>query len=52
LMLYTRDNTGNGGAAAEPFVECATCHDPHSSNSLFLRISNSGSGVCLACHNK
>ncbi len=52
LMLYTRDNSAGGGGAAEPFVECATCHDPHSNNAVFLRISNSGSGVCLACHNK
>lgn len=34
-------------------VECATCHDPHSStNPTFLRISNAGSAVCLTCHVK
>ena len=34
-----------------PFVECASCHDPHSAaNSTFLRIENTGSAVCLACH--
>ena len=47
MVLYTRDNGGN-----QPFVECGSCHDPHSTNSLFLRITNSASEVCLACHNK
>jgi predicted CXXCH cytochrome family protein len=48
--LYTRDN----GSGNEPFVECATCHDPHSTNSTFLRLSggNQGSQVCLTCHTK
>ena len=37
----------------EPFVECASCHDPHSAaNPTFLRIVNTGSAVCLACHSK
>ncbi len=35
-----------------PFVECASCHDPHSSNLSFLRISNAASAVCTACHVK
>ena len=34
-------------------VECASCHDPHNAqNKTFLRISNSGSAVCLTCHAK
>ncbi len=34
-------------------VECATCHDPHNADTTtFLRISNAGSAVCLACHTK
>jgi len=28
MILYTRDNGGSG----EPFVECASCHDPHEGN--------------------
>lgn len=54
MILYTRDNSANaGGLAEEPFVECASCHDPHGTgNATFLRISNVGSGVCLACHVK
>lgn len=53
MILYTRDNTGNAGAAEEPFVECASCHDPHNStNNTFLRVANASSGVCLACHVK
>lgn len=52
LALYTRtEATVTGGA--QPFVECASCHDPHSStNPTFLRIANTGSAVCLACHTK
>jgi predicted CXXCH cytochrome family protein len=47
LMLYGTTN------ATGPTVECASCHDPHSStNATFLRISNANSAVCLACHNK
>lgn len=63
IQLYTRvtarepgPNTALTNApleGAEPFVECASCHDPHSAvNSTFLRISNVGGAVCLACHNK
>lgn len=49
MILYNRDNSG----ATQPFVECASCHDPHvPDNGTFLRISNSASAVCLACHVK
>jgi predicted CXXCH cytochrome family protein len=56
MILYTRAATAGSGYSGqtepEPFVECASCHDPHTSNSTFLRISNAGSAVCLACHVK
>jgi predicted CXXCH cytochrome family protein len=62
MMLYTRTNassvaidgtvTANALTGAQPFVECASCHDPHSENTTFLRIANSGSAVCLSCHIK
>ena len=55
MQLYTRTLlVADGGAGvAEPFVECASCHDPHNSTTdTFLRISNTGSAVCLACHDK
>lgn len=58
MQLYTRtDVVALGGAGtlsgAQPFVECASCHDPHTDvNPTFLRISNTGSAVCLACHIK
>lgn len=53
MQLYTRNDLGS----IEPFVECASCHDPHvedvaGSNPTFLRVSNAGSAVCLACHIK
>ncbi len=50
ISLYTRTNTTTG--AVEPFVECASCHDPHSTNTTFLRVANTGSALCLSCHIK
>jgi cytochrome c553 len=54
MVLYTRDF---GSSSFRPSVECASCHDPHeqtknSGEVAFLRVSQSGSGVCLACHDK
>lgn len=35
-------------------VECATCHDPHTNTTTFLRhpAGNNGSATCLTCHDK
>jgi mono/diheme cytochrome c family protein len=53
IRLY---NTGEGYE-----VECASCHDPHGVpsagpgsvfNATFLRVTNTGSAVCLSCHTK
>lgn len=57
VQLYTRDNDNgySGQTEQEPFVECASCHDPHTTeNPTFLRISNTTtpSGLCLTCHVK
>ncbi len=58
VVLYTRDASNGypGQSEQEPFVECASCHDPHTTeNPTFLRISNAGdtpSGLCLTCHVK
>lgn len=56
MQLYTRTGKQLGDATgseiAQPYVECASCHDPHSINTTFLRIDNSASAVCLACHTK
>lgn len=35
-----------------PFVECASCHDPHSVTPLFLRRNANQSELCLTCHIK
>ncbi len=48
LPLYAR--AAPGGEI--PYVECSSCHDPHTSNRLFLRVSNEGSRLCLTCHDK
>jgi predicted CXXCH cytochrome family protein len=50
MWLYPR--TGATAANNEAFVECASCHDPHTSNPTFLRTPNDYSSVCLSCHNK
>jgi len=52
LTLYTRTRTDGytGQTDDEPFVECASCHDPHTDKELFLRISNNHSALCLTCH--
>jgi predicted CXXCH cytochrome family protein len=54
LILYTRTMGAN---ANFPSVECGSCHDPHvqtkaTNQTAFLRVSQAGSGLCLACHNK
>ena len=48
MILYTR----NFAAGSGPSVECASCHDPHTETTTFLRTSNDDSAVCLACHIK
>lgn len=50
LPLYRRDD--GVGDQEVPFIECSSCHDPHSNNSQFLRTSNEGSRLCLTCHTK
>ena len=55
MVLYTRtltDTNGQPVGGPQPFVECASCHDPHTERSTFLRVSNANSAVCLACHIK
>lgn len=56
LWLFPRYTNGVSDGVAR--VECATCHDPHTANPLFLRVPNSeadggsASGLCLTCHLK
>lgn len=58
LYLFTRTDTVDSipseSVVSRPYVECATCHDPHSTNTTFLRVpgGNARSQICLACHNK
>lgn len=58
MQLYARNGAlGSDGVTTItgnlPYVECASCHDPHTSdNKTFLRKSNDASAVCLSCHNK
>lgn len=48
MWLYARTT----GGVTSAYVECASCHDPHTNNALFLRIPNNYSSVCLSCHIK
>jgi len=57
MILYNRTNAVTWTSVTlttgvRQYVECATCHDPHSTQTTFLRTSNAGSAVCLACHDK
>ena len=57
LQLYTRDFSSKGGSTAGPSVECGSCHDPHveskgTDNIMFMRVTTSGSRICLSCHVK
>ena len=54
MILFNRTFPVDG---IGPSVECATCHDVHkdgaaTGTTMFLRISNTASNVCLACHVK
>ncbi len=57
--LFAIDNSLNDPATLSGVVlfngtvQCASCHDPHNSvNPTFLRVNNTGSALCLRCHNK
>ena len=60
MILYTRADPGLDAGAAQPFVECGSCHDPHNSQTgvtptasvAFLRILNTDSQICTTCHIK
>lgn len=46
-----------GSSTSNATVECASCHDAHNNslngtNGGFLRQANTGSQMCLTCHNK
>lgn len=48
VIFYTQGT----GAGAQPFIECASCHDPHANpRNMFLRTSTARSNLCQACHN-
>lgn len=52
VPLYNR----GGAGAGTPYVECGSCHDPHVELAAplvsFMRVTTSGSQICLTCHNK
>lgn len=52
LPLYPRKVSGFDGSEEIPFIECTSCHDPHSTRTVFLRKSNEQSQLCMTCHVK
>lgn len=57
LVAKATANTALGGNAffgtTGNNIECASCHKVHDpANAPFLRIANTGSALCLACHSK
>lgn len=50
VPLYVRIDEED--QAEIPFVECASCHDPHSVRPMFLRVEANASELCLTCHVK
>jgi cytochrome c553 len=51
MLLYTRNEASVAGGY-QPFVECASCHAPHTENPASRGPPKAGSAVSLACHNK
>ena len=54
ILLFSRSDTPEGESSGRPYVECASCHDPHRiTTPTFLRAANAnGSGLCMSCHSK
>lgn len=53
LPLYPRRARADDAASVVvPFVECTSCHDPHTTQSRFLRVDNNQGKLCLSCHVK
>lgn len=52
LPLYPRQVSGPDGYEQVPYVECTSCHDPHTTREVFLRTSNEQSKLCMTCHIK
>jgi predicted CXXCH cytochrome family protein len=46
IHLYTRPAASG---VEVPFVECASCHDPHAERVNFMR-EVGGTGLCMSCH--
>lgn len=51
LPLYVRSEAGMETEGL-PYIECSSCHDPHSANKTFLRTEDNSGGLCMTCHAK
>jgi predicted CXXCH cytochrome family protein len=52
IPLFTNELVAGNGIN-EPFVECASCHNPHgTTNDMFLRAAATNSTICTSCHVK
>lgn len=60
LTVTSTPGSGSTGTIAQDFLDsnsqmqCTSCHEPHRKFGWgrFLRKNNTGSGLCLTCHNK
>lgn len=52
LPLYPRRVVEGTSYEQVPFIECTSCHDPHTTREVFLRSSTEGSKLCMTCHIK
>lgn len=50
-ITRSKSDTSIAGQLVYGYIECVSCHDPHSStNATFLRGTTTGSKICLTCH--
>lgn len=49
IQLYTRPDPISGDPV--PYVECASCHDPHGKTPMLLRVEYDYGRLCGSCHN-
>lgn len=47
IHLFSRDDADG---SSEPYVECSSCHDPHTTSRMFLRHAESEGFICVTCH--
>jgi predicted CXXCH cytochrome family protein len=47
IHLFSRDRDDG---TSEPYIECSSCHDPHTKSRMFLRHAEPPGFICVTCH--